>query len=121
MPVYVFIFPVETCREICPIPALCLWSLKDELRSLLDVAQSVQEAAERRQAGCFCLSADKLSAPNLPEPFLINRSRVHTKGVVRQHASKKGSEKVLETAFEKVLRRVLRRWLAVGFKREKGF
>ena len=39
---------------------------------------------------------------------------------MRQHASKKGSEKVLEAAFEKVLRRVLRRCLAVGFKGRKG-
>ena len=46
--------------------------------------------------------------------------RAHTKGVVRQHASKKGSQKVLETAFEEVLRRVLGRCLAVGFKGRKG-
>ena len=40
-------------------------------------------------------------------------NRVHTKGVVRQHA-------YLEIAFEKLLRRVLRRCLAVGFKGRKG-
>ena len=39
---------------------------------------------------------------------------------MRQHASKKGSQKVLETAFEKVLRRVLRRCLTVEFKGRKG-
>ena len=36
-------------------------------------------------------------------------------------ARKKGSWKVLETAFEKVLRRVLRRCLAVGLNGKKGF
>ena len=39
---------------------------------------------------------------------------------MRQHASKKGSWKVLEIAFEKVLRRVLRRCLAVGFEGREG-
>ena len=47
-------------------------------------------------------------------------ARAHTKGVVGQHASKKGSEKVLEIAFEKVLRRVLRSFLVVGFDGREG-
>ena len=41
---------------------------------------------------------------------------VHIKGVVRQDASKKGSQKVLETGFKKVLRRVLKRGLAMGLE-----
>ena len=50
----------------------------------------------------------------------LGNYRAHTKGVVRQQASKKGSWKVLEIAFEKVLRRVLRRCLAVDFEGRKG-
>ena len=39
---------------------------------------------------------------------------------MRQHASKKGSSKVLEVAVEKVLRRDLRRCRALGFKGREG-
>ena len=41
--------------------------------------------------------------------------RLHTKGVVRQHASKKGSWRVLEGALQKVLRTVLGRGFVVEF------
>ena len=45
----------------------------------------------------------------------------HKKGIIQQHASKKGSQKVLETIFKKVLRRALRSCLTVVFGGRKGY
>ena len=39
---------------------------------------------------------------------------------MRQQTFKKGSQKLLQTAFENILRRVLRRCLTMGFRVKNG-